>query len=79
MNDLEKRTGAALGVVAYLVAMAAGLACGVPVTTVLLRAAVAGAGGFVLGKLLGHVVLHAFLDDVAEARRKQAEPKTDES
>jgi hypothetical protein len=79
MNDLEKRSGAVLGVIAYLIAMGAGFACEVPVITVLLRAAAAGAGGFVLGRLLGHVVLHAFLDDVAESRRKQAEPKTDES
>ncbi len=79
MNELEKRAGAALGVIAYLVASGAGFACGVPVVTVLLRAAAAAAGGFVLGRLLGHVVLHAFLDDVAESRRKQAEPKPDES
>jgi hypothetical protein len=79
MNDIERRSGAILGVLAYLIAMGAGFACGVPVTIVLLRAAAAGVGGFVLGKFLGHVVLHAFLDDLAEAQSKQTEPKTDES
>jgi hypothetical protein len=78
VSEIEKRAGAGLGVVAYLVAVGTGLAFGVPVVTVLLRAAVAAIGGYVAGRLLGHVILHAFLDDLAEARSQQSEV-TDES
>jgi hypothetical protein len=73
MKDLERRIGALMGVVAYLVAIAAGLASGVPLVTVLLRGSVAAAGGYVVGRLLGHVILQAFLDEMAESRQRQGE------
>ena len=73
MRDLEKRAGALLGVLAYLVAIVVGLASGVPVVTVLLRGSAAAVGGYVLGRLLGHVILQAFLDEMAETRQRQAE------
>ena len=71
MKDMEKRLGALLGVIAYLVAIAAGLASGVPIVTILLRGSVAAVGGYILGRLLGHVILQAFLDEMAESRSRQ--------
>ncbi len=73
MRDIEKRSGAILGVVAYMVAIAAGLAVGVPMVTVLLRGSVAAVGGYVVGRLLGKVILQAFLDEMAETRARQNE------
>ncbi len=73
MRDIEKRSGAILGVIAYLVAIVAGLAVGVPIVTVLLRGSVAAVGGYVLGRLLGKVILQAFLDEMAESRSRQNE------
>jgi hypothetical protein len=75
MMEIEKKAGAVLGVVAYMVAVGAGLACGVPPGVVLIRAALAAIGGYVAGRLLGHVVLQAFLDDLAEARSREGESK----
>jgi len=72
VNDLARMTGAALGVIAYVVAVAVGLLSGVPAVIVLLRAALAAGGGYVLGRLLGHVILQAFLDEVAETRSRQS-------
>jgi len=73
MRDIEKRSGAILGVIAYLVAIVAGLASGVPLVTVLLRGSVAAVGAYVLGRLLGKVILQAFLDEMAENRARQNE------
>jgi len=73
MNRIEKRAGAGLGVAAYVVATAVGLSSGVPIGVVLLRAALVAVGGYVVGRLLGHVVLQAFLDDLAEAKSRRAE------